>query len=359
MLSKNIGGVVLVGKTKTQISFVLQHVILVVSFIYFFFLIAWAPTYIEKHQVFGRGEPKNVLIATGETGKTVAEKLSKEGLVDDPEGLIFWMVKLSIDRSIKPGIYRIKPGSPWEVAKQLQTSKPFTEKVTLYPGKTYREIQEYFKNNYNEDFSNVLKKKGAFYPSVRDILPERAEDRIVFLLPDTYYVIPGESYASQAVKAASEAWYKRVGSVIGQSNLNKDHLLKIATVASLVEKETALEEEKKTIAGVIYNRLSKSMPLQVDATVVYAWGEKGIKLNRVLYKHLKIESSYNTYLVKGLPPGPICIPSIGSWMAAIFPEKHSYLFYVAKEDGSHIFSESYKEHLKAIKVNKKNKQDSK
>lgn len=347
------------GKTKTQIGFVLQHGILILSFIYLFFLIAWAPTYLQEHLVFGRGEPKNVLISTGETGKEVAEKLSKEGLVDNPKDLILWMIKLNIDRSIKPGIYRLKPGSPWEVAKQLQTSKPSTEKVTLYPGKTYREMQEYFKNNYNEDLLNTLKKKTAFHPAIQDSLPERSEDRIAFLLPDTYYVIPGESYALQVVKAASEAWYKRVGRTIGQSDLNKDYLLKIATVASLVEKETALDEEKKTIAGVIYNRLSKGMPLQVDATVVYAWGEKGIKLNRVLYKHLKIESSYNTYLVKGLPPGPICIPSIDSWMAAINPEKNPYLFYVAKEDGSHTFSENYKDHLKAIKTNNKNKQGSK
>jgi len=343
-----------VGKVRPHIHTVLQYGIFILSLIYFVILTCWMPISLREHYTYGEGTPQKILVKTGQTGSEVAWMIFEEGLVNNPKDLIFWMLKLKVDRSIKPGIYIIKPGTPWEIAKQLEITKPITEKVTLYPGENLKELQAYFKTNYGEDFLNELKKNENFPSNIRDKLPERVESRIAFLLPDTYYVIPEEGYSSQVIKAASNAWYNTVGRALGESYLNKDYLLKVATVASLVEKEAAKEGEKKIIAGVIYNRLNKGMPLQVDATVIFAWNKRGIKLNRVLYKHLKIRSPYNTYLFKGLPPGPICVPSIKSWIAAIQPGKHSYLYYVAQKNGSHIFSKSYEEHLKAIE--KRNKE---
>ena len=123
----------------------------------------------------------------------------------------------------------------------------------------------------------------------------------------------------------------------------------VAVVASRVEREGFRDEERPRIAGGIRNRREKGMPLQIAATVVYAWKKTGRNVTRVLYKDLEIESPYNTYRISGLPPGPICIPSEKSWLAALSPEKNEYLYYVAREDGSHIFAKTYSEHVKNIR----------
>ena len=122
-------------------------------------------------------------------------------------------------------------------------------------------------------------------------------------------------------------------------------------IASLIEREAKLSSEQATISGVIQNRLSsKDYPkLQIDATIQYILGHKGALTN----EDLKIDSPYNTYLYDGLPPGAIANPGLDALTAAVNPEKHDYYFYVAKPDGSHIFSKTYNEHLKAIEEAKR------
>ncbi|MBQ9972688.1 MAG: endolytic transglycosylase MltG, partial [Firmicutes bacterium] len=121
------------------------------------------------------------------------------------------------------------------------------------------------------------------------------------------------------------------------------------TIASLVEREAKLDSERDTISGVIQNRLDIDMILQIDASVVYAISDGLYDVERVLYKDLEVDSPYNTYKYKGLPVGPICNPGIESIRAAMNPEDHKYLYYhtdTEKNDGSHIFSETYSQHTK-------------
>ena len=120
-------------------------------------------------------------------------------------------------------------------------------------------------------------------------------------------------------------------------------------IASIIEKETGKKGEKKTIAGVFYNRLKKNMRLQSDPTVIFSLTNGG-DFNRELTKNdLKNKSIYNTYVVKGLPPSPICYPSLSSLEAAAKPENTSFLYFVADGSGGHFFAKSYKEHLRNIK----------
>ena len=117
--------------------------------------------------------------------------------------------------------------------------------------------------------------------------------------------------------------------------------------AALIERESKLDSERTMISGVIDNRIKKGMLLQIDASVVYAVSDGLYDLNRVLYKHLEIDSPYNTYKYAGLPAGPICNPGIKSIEAAMTPESHDYLYYHTdneKNDGSHIFTRTLSEH---------------
>jgi UPF0755 protein len=126
-------------------------------------------------------------------------------------------------------------------------------------------------------------------------------------------------------------------------------LHEVITLASMVEREAQVPEERPTIAMVYYNRLKKNMLLQCDATVQFALGKQKEILT---YADLKIDSPYNTYLYKGLPPGPIANPGIKSIKAVLAPENNDYLFYVrndVKNDGSHVFTRTYQEHQDAIR----------
>ena len=124
----------------------------------------------------------------------------------------------------------------------------------------------------------------------------------------------------------------------------------ISILASIVEKETNKNDEKPAIAGVYLNRLKYNWRLQADPTVVYAWGDFSIR--RVLNLHKRIDSPYNTYVYYGLPPGPICIPSIASIDAVLNRQDHNYLFFCAKDDfsGYHVFAATNAQH--AINANK-------
>ena len=115
----------------------------------------------------------------------------------------------------------------------------------------------------------------------------------------------------------------------------------------MIEKEAAEDSERPIIAGVIYNRLKNNMKLQIDATVIYALGEHK---SRLTYEDLKVNSPYNTYIIEGLPPGPICTPRKASIEAALNPDMHSYFYYVLSSYGSqkHLFAETYEEHLSNV-----------
>lgn len=119
------------------------------------------------------------------------------------------------------------------------------------------------------------------------------------------------------------------------------------TLASLIEKETGFNAERSLISGVFHNRLKLGIPLQSDPTVIY--GLKGFS-GALTHKDLQSQSPYNTYRIHGLPPAPICNPGLSSLMAALRPTQVPYLYFVSKNDGSHLFSASLQEHNRAVRV---------
>jgi UPF0755 protein len=166
------------------------------------------------------------------------------------------------------------------------------------------------------------------------------------LAPQTYSISPGDGSAGALVKAASEMWWQQHREDVPHGITSLD-ITEEGILASIVQKEAKVDSDRPIIAGVFKNRLSMGMPLQSCATVVFAWKLRGVKVTDVSFDDVKIDSPFNTYIHKGLPPENIGIPSENSWSAVLKPASTDMLFFVAKHDGSHVFTRTYEEHLAA------------
>jgi len=168
-----------------------------------------------------------------------------------------------------------------------------------------------------------------------------------YLFPETYYFCMEEDPRKIAGEFLLKFEEKVLPIYRKEVKKNDFSLHQIIILASIIEKEARVDSEKPIIAGVFYNRLKNGMKLMADPTIKYALGDFHQKLTREM---LRYPSIYNTYLYPGLPPGPICSPGIESIKAAIHPAQVNYLYFVARGDGTHYFSQTYKQHLKAINM---------
>lgn len=287
-----------------------------------------------------------VVIEDGLSARDTAKKMEEAGIVTDYKSLVKWMVKYKIDRNLRPGLYTLTPGDSMFVAKQIMDTKPQNITVTIIPGTRKSTLSKMFYGDEEEDLLALeLADDGNFPDEMKNLLPKAAYDRIIFLLPETYYLVPGNNFARQLVRRASALWYERIGKTISKDTTPSD-IYKLGTLASIVEGEAKAENERAVLAGIFLSRIEKHMRLQSCATIIYCWDNKGVKKSHLSYNDLKIDSPYNTYMNDGLPPGPISVPSEMSWISAISPQKTDYLFFFAKKDGTHVFSKTYKEHIK-------------
>lgn len=291
----------------------------------------------------------------GSTLKTLSEDLTKQGLVKQPS---FFKLLAYIHGSVhelKAGVYLIPQGTtPGRLLTQLTSGSGLLYRVfTIIPGWTFQQLrvaleQQATLHSTLQTMSDaeVLKQLGAS--------PGSAEGAF---FPDSYYYIEG----STDLQLLSRA-YKRMQMKFQEVWQRRDPQAYFKTpsealiAASLVEKETSLSSERPVIAGVIINRLQKKMLLQIDPTVVYGlyqWEltHKGAQLgfSGLLRKQdLKMDTPYNTYLHRGLPPTPIAMPSLDSLTAVLHPVQHPYLYFVATGSGGHQFSATLNEHHLAV-----------
>lgn len=333
---------------KAAFLFILSGVILAGLFLGFVILF---PGHCPFPLPEGRGEKLPVSIKQGMSTGQAAEEFVRAGVIREGGAKSFgrWMAWFSIDRNLRPGLYHIRKGTSWEVARQMKDAKPAVFSVTLVPGTDIYSFGALFpEESISGDILEELLTDDSLFPAeTLELLPETAEGRLAFLFPETYRLsFPN---GRELIKAAAALWWCRIGSSVPEKVRNKKTFEETAICASLVEREGFNDAERPRIAGVIANRIRGGMQLQIDATVVYAWKKEGREVTRVFFKDLEIDSPYNTYRVSGLPPAPICLPSESSWRAVLNPEEHRYLYYVAKSDGSHLFAKDYSEHKKNIK----------
>lgn len=288
-----------------------------------------------------------LIVYRGDNFNRVRGEIERLGLIRSR----FWFEWLArwrkIPQRLKAGIYRIPtPISLWGLTKFLAETKPELIRLTVWEGMMAREIAERVEKlglGSAERFMEIVKN-----PQGKVELPfEWRGDLEGLLFPSTYYVPPlrpgDEAYLVQLmVNEFVRRFWKPYRGEIERSPFS---LRELVTIASMVQWEVKMDEERPIVAGVIINRLKRGMKLEIDATVLYALGQRK---RRVLYRDLDVDSPYNTYRRKGLPPGPICSPGLQSLLAALRPADVPYLYYVARGDGYHIFSRTYEEHLKAV-----------
>jgi len=274
-----------------------------------------------------------LIVEDGVTLSDISVQLKKEGVIRSPLTLILLVKLLGGERSIQTGGYFFgDPASPINIAHRLTHGDFGIEpvRITIFEGTSSREmavlLEEQLVGFDKEDFLN------------------RTEDLEGYLFPDTYFFLPGTS-SRQIVKDMRDNFDMQIATIQEEIDAQDIPLEELLVMASLIEKEAYKQKDRQLISGVLWNRIEIDMALQVDAVFEYIIDKNTYE---VTLEDLKVESPYNTYQNKGLPPGPITNPGLNAIKAALNPTPNDYLFYLADREGNTYYSETFEGH----KVNK-------
>ncbi len=291
------------------------------------------------------GAPTRVIIPRGASFGQATDSLTKAKLVGWPKMFRLYGRLTGGDRDIKPGTYLLKQGTPWsDIVSALNGGLGLVNTITIPEGYTLSQITPLLARTLKVPTDSVQVAMRDTALLARLDIPNSTLEGYVF--PDTY-AFPLGTTARQAVRemvyAFERRWNPEWDASLTELKINRNDLV---TMASIVEKEARVPEERPVIAAVYYNRLRKGMLLQADPTIQFALGHH---VGRVLYKDLAVKSPYNTYIHKGLPPGPIASPGVASLAAAAHPASVPYLYFVASRDGHHEFRVTLEQHASAIR----------
>ncbi|MBI4463911.1 MAG: endolytic transglycosylase MltG [Acidobacteria bacterium] len=289
--------------------------------------------------------PVRLEIHRGESTWTITQQLQKVGAIRSRWtflGLHF----LRPDNTLKAGEYLFdRPHSAWEVLQKLVRGDIFYQVLTIPEGYNRFEIAELVAAQGFSTKEEFLKTTED--PSFIAELDPLAKNLEGYLFPDTYHLPPdaGPAAIVQALVSRFQQVYFSLKTGSGENNVRE-----IVIMASLVEKETAVAGERPLVAAVFYNRLRRGMALQCDPTVIYAAILEGRYDGTIRQSLLNSPSPYNTYVHRGLPPGPIANPGKASLEAALRPASSDYLYFVADSSGGHSFSRTLVEHNRAVSL---------
>ena len=299
--------------------------------------------------------PVNFLIEKGDGVSVISAKLIKNNLISSELYFKIYLWKNKTDKMLQAGDYVLSPSMTMKeiVEYFLNGDVVLSEKnVKIIEGWSLKDIAQSFeKNNISSSkifldlVENPVSKWNFDFdkPGFLNDVP-RGHDLEGYIYPDTYRVYNNAS-ASDVLKKALVNFDSKLSSGMRDEIKNQNKSLHdILTLASIIEKEVRSEEDKKIVSGILLKRLEIGMRLEVDSTINYITGKNDPGAS---YLDLEIDSPYNTYRNYGLPPGPICNPSISSIEAAIYPKASDYLFYLNRQDTLEtIFSKDYSEHIR-------------
>lgn len=287
----------------------------------------------QKHYVY---------IPSGSSIDGMANALYRQGFLKDKTAFIHWAHR----QEMKPrsGRFKIPKGlSPYKLVQQFRFGKQAPLNLILNQKRTKQELAGYISQQLEIDSLTFIRALNNRYLLQRyNCTPENV---IALMIPNTY-----EVYWNYSAQQFLERMYKESQTFWNEPRLAKARQMglstkEVITLASIVEKETNKDDEKSRIAGVYLNRLnSKGWRLDADPCVIFAWNDFSIR--RLQPHHYTIDSPYNTYKYQGLPPGPICMPSIKTIEKTLDAEKHNYMFFCARPDGSgyHAFAKNLSTH---------------
>jgi UPF0755 protein len=302
------------------------------------------------------GESIIITIQEGQSAQEMGENLEDEGVI--ASGLLFRVLVAleGYEDKLVAGDYEFEKRMPTlEVIERIRHGQTAPLVVTIREGVRAEEIAELMeeKNVVSaEDFLEAIKIWYEFSFLYTKPYWANLEG---YLFPDTYFFNRNMT-AEEVVEQILENFDQRLDSELrDEAAVAGLSVHTVLTLASIVEREAQVPEERPIIAGVFLKRLRRGMPLEADPTVQYALGNDPASVAKYGYwkeeltqADLEVDSSYNTYRITGLPPGPICNPGLDSIRAVIRPEETDYLYFVARADGSHVFAETLEEHLRNI-----------
>ncbi|MFL0268124.1 endolytic transglycosylase MltG [Candidatus Clostridium radicumherbarum] len=304
-----------------------------------------------RHPFISTTSNVEVKVNSGDSLNTVIEGLASEKKIGN-SFLIKWYIKnQKLSSNIKPGTYSFAANTSIEdFVKGLEEGRDNlnTIKITIPEGYDIDQIAQLLEKDglfKKEDFINAVNSyKLPSYIKQDDKKRYALEG---YLFPDTY-IFGKNTKCSEVIKTMLNRFEEVVSEVNKNNNgaIKDENIENIITMASVIEKEAVTESDRPKVASVFYNRINKNMKLQSDATVIYALN---VHKEVVYTNDLKVNSPYNTYLVQGLPIGPICSPGKSSIVAALNPEKSKNIYFIIIKDGPHFFSDNYNEFLKIKK----------
>lgn len=289
-----------------------------------------------------------VNIPDGSSAGSIGRMLAEKRIIRSPFAFKLLVKFSGKSGRLQPGAYELSGSmTPAAVLKKIASGEVCARWITVPEGFTIRQIAERLAAKGLADksrFEAFAEQDGQSFTAG---FPSPGPNLEGYLFPDTYLVPQGES-EDKIIDNMLQAFCDKVAKPLqGDIAASGMSMHQVITLASLIEREAKVPGDRALISAVLHNRLKKNMRLQVDATVLYALGEHK---NRVLYRDLSVDSPYNTYKNAGLPPGPIANPGLASIKAALHPANADYLYYVARPDGSHIFSRTIEEHGEAIRL---------
>jgi UPF0755 protein len=328
---------------------------------------AWRYIQQELKPMPSANEAVRFTIPSGSSSTEITHILQKNGLIRNSTLFWYYLKYSNEGNQFKAGTYEMKPGvTKNEIIDHLNKGdivKLEMLRFTIPEGLNVEQITEKLSSQKIVEKSAFLKLVDSNRSYNCRWTADIPKDKTIkhrlegYLYPDTYEMKKG-STAVDVVERMLCEWDRKLAQLPSDWQTQLEHksltFHELLTIASLIEREVVVENERAVVAGVIYNRLNKKMPLQIDATVQYLFDQSK---DRLFEKDLQIESPYNTYLHTGLPPGPIASPSLASIKAALYPKESKYLYYVTKKDGTsaHLFAETFDQHKRNItKSNAKN-----
>ena len=302
-----------------------------------------------------RSDRKTVVVEvpSGSTTDSIGRTLAGKGLIRSAKTFRLYSKLKHLGASFQAGTYSLSPSmSMNEIAGIIAEGKVTTERFTIPEGYNEYEVAKKLAKEglvNRKKFIQVVQTKdfSGEFPFLKNA--QKGKNRLEgYLFPDTY-TVPLNAGEEEIVRTMLKG-YQRTFTDADRSRAKGMGYSEqeILTIASIIERESGNEKDKPKIASVIYNRLKKNMPLQMDSTVQYVLKLRGKNPDKILYDDLKVDSKFNTYKNTGLPPSPICSPGAQSIRAALHPAKTKYLYFVVSDKlyGSSVFSEDYATFLK-------------